>query len=258
MRRVVEFAGVIVFVLSLVGCTRSDAALAPRPTPATKSEVYVAIGSDDSIGAGTTDPLLDAWPQLFFRRALTRSAVFYNLAEAGSTTEQALADQVPAVSGLNPTVVTVWLNETDVFAGVSPDSYGSSLKSLVTALRQGGAATVLVANTPPLSHLPGYLACLSGNQMDQAFSCPDPIPSGPDLDATVAAYNQITASVVAATGAVLVDLHAALLAAEASGSVASDRTRRYQPIRLRRWPRRSHLCGPALRHRPGTLTATSW
>ena len=182
----------------------------------------MAIGSDDSIGAGTTDPLLDAWTQLFYRRALRRSAVFYNMAESGSTTEQALADQVQPALSLNPTVVTVWLNVTDVFAGVSPVSYGSSLKALVTALRRQGTATVLVANTPPLSQLPGYRACLSGKQStSRTFSCPDPIPDAHDLDATVAVYNEITASVVAATGAVLVDLHAALLTPETTGSVAS-------------------------------------
>ena len=68
MRRVPRFVGATIIVLSLVGCTQSDAALAPNRTPASKSEVYVAIGSDDSIGAGTTDPLLDAWTQLFYRR----------------------------------------------------------------------------------------------------------------------------------------------------------------------------------------------
>jgi lysophospholipase L1-like esterase len=178
---------------------------------------------------GATDSHRNAWTQIFFRTALPRSAVFVNMAVPGSTLAAALAAQVPEAVALSPGVVTVWLNVNDLLHAVTPSSYEADLTKLVTALRRGGATKVLVANTPPLDDLPAYRACLPGATATatQGVACPVPgslagaVPGPAVLDAAVDAYNAATARVTAATGAVLVDLHAAGLAARANGTEAS-------------------------------------
>src|ERR1035441_7389463 len=151
---------------------------ASKPRSTSKPVVYVAVGASESVGAGLNDPLIDAWTQLFYRGSLQPSAVFVNMAVPDSTALQALQAQVPTAVSLKPTVATVWLNVDDVFDGVDPSVYGSELRSIVSSLSRGGATTVLVANTPPLQLLPGYLHCLSGQEpATQTFSCPSPVPS---------------------------------------------------------------------------------
>jgi lysophospholipase L1-like esterase len=140
----------------------------------------------------------------------------------GATVAQALRDEVPQAVAQMPTIVTVWLNVNDLIAGVSAADFESELGDLVHQLRRGGATRVLVANTPPLDHLPAYVSCL-----------PDPPPASPPcrlgsaasgivpppavLDQAVDDYNAATARVVAREGGSLVDLHALGLAARQAG-----------------------------------------
>jgi lysophospholipase L1-like esterase len=184
--------------------------------------VYVALGASESVGIGLTDPLISAWTQLFYRDSLKPSAVFVNMAVPASTAMEVLQAQVPTAASLKPTLATVWVNVNDVFDGVDPLVYGRQLRSIVSTLERGGAATVLVANTPPLQLLPGYLKCVSGREpATRTFSCPTPVPTATALQAVVAAYNAQIASVTSSTGATLVNLNAAYAGAERAGTAAS-------------------------------------
>jgi lysophospholipase L1-like esterase len=82
-----------------------------------------------------------------------------------------------------------------------------------------------VANIPALEQFPAYQSCRTGapGRPDGggSFSCPDPIPTPAALDAMVTSYNSVIATDVAATGATLVDLHAASLTAVQQGTEAS-------------------------------------
>ena len=204
----------------LAACT--SAPQASKATSTSKPVVYVAVGTSGSVGVGLTDPLIGAWTQLFYRGSLKPSAVFVNMAVPDATAQQALQAQVPTAVSLKPTVATVWLNVNDVFDGISPSVYGAALRAIVSTLSRGGAATVLVANTPPLQLLPGYVNCLSGRERDTGtFSCPSPVPTPAALEAAVSAYNAEIASVTSSTGAVLVNLNAAYGGAEQAGSDAA-------------------------------------
>ena len=212
----------VAFALALAACSSSHHAGSATPTATATRVVYVAVGASESIGVGSSDPLRGAWTQRFYRSALPASAVFVNVAVSGSTTAEALQNQVPQALKLDPTLVTVWLNVNDIIHGVTPAEYQGQLQSLVSQLRRGGATTVLVANTPPLDELPAYRACLAGaGTLGAASLCPSPLPSPAALDAEVAAYNAAAAAVTSATGAVLVDLHAVGLAAEKDGTEPS-------------------------------------
>jgi lysophospholipase L1-like esterase len=182
------------------------ASTAPSPSPTAPRVVYAAVGASETAGIGAQDPRGQAWPTVFYETALPATAVFYSFGVPGETTQAALTAEVPAALAVRPTLVTVWLNVDDLVAGVPAAEFEGRLGQLVHALRQGGAARVLVANTPYLDRLPLYLACRSGTA-----SCPfaGALPAPPELNAAVDAYNAAIARVAQREGAVLVDLHAA-------------------------------------------------
>jgi lysophospholipase L1-like esterase len=220
--------GALLVLCAAAAGTPARPAARPPATPSAAPLVYVAVGASESVGVGASDPLRNAWPQVFYRSALPRSAVFVNMAVSGSTVAEALAGQVPNAVAQSPDVVTVWLNVNDLIRGVTAASYEADLTRLLTALRRGGSTKVLVANTPPLDDLPAYRACLPG-ATPAASQAPCPVsgalagavPAPATLNAVVDAYNAAIARVAAATGAVLVDLHGAGLTARQSGTEAS-------------------------------------
>jgi lysophospholipase L1-like esterase len=216
----------LLLLCAAAACTTSRPAARPPATPSATPLVYVAVGASESVGVGASDPLRNAWTQVFYRSALPRSAVFVNMAVSGSTVAEALAGQVPNAVAQSPDVVTVWLNVNDLIRGVTAASYEADLTKLLTALRRGGATKVLVANTPPLDDLPAYRACLPGTATTVGKCVLGPglqglVPAPATLNAAVDAYNAATARVATATGAVLVDLHAAGLAARQNGTEPS-------------------------------------
>lgn len=82
--------------------------------------LYVAIGASETVGAGSSDPLRQSWPQVLFRAAFTRRATFVNLGVPGATVAEALEQEVPYAEELRPDVVTIWLNVNDLVTGVPP------------------------------------------------------------------------------------------------------------------------------------------
>jgi acyl-CoA thioesterase-1 len=212
MRRFV--AARIVAVLVVAGLTLSACGATPtsgtQPSPSAPGPVvYAAIGASETYGIGATDRTRQAWPQVFTNEALPRSAVLYNFGIPGATTAQALHDEVPAAVAVHPTVVTVWLNVNDLINGVAAPDYEAQLRQLLRALRRGGQARVLVANTPDLAQLPAYRACLP-NAPAGAPACLIPagfMPTPQAVAAAVAAYNAAISEATKQEGAVLVDLH---------------------------------------------------
>ena len=196
--------------LLLVACTTTSAAhVAPNASGSSSPIVYAAIGASETVGVGAADPVSDAWPQVLFREALPESAVLYNFGGPGATVASALGDEVPEAISVEPTLVTVWLNVNDLIAGVSASAYENELERLVHTMRRGGAATVLVANTPYLDRLPAYLDCRAGPP-PPGIQCPPglALPGTAQLNAEVGEYNTAIARVVEHEGAILVDLHA--------------------------------------------------
>ncbi len=152
-------------------------ACATTPTTGTQSTssaparvVYAAIGASETYGIGASDRSLQAWPRVFTNEVLPRSAVLYNFGIPGATTAQALHDEVPAALAVHPTLVTVWLNVNDLISGVAAAAYEAELRQLLHALRRGGQARLLVANTPDLAQLPAYRACLPNAPVGGAIS----------------------------------------------------------------------------------------
>ncbi|HEV7887531.1 MAG TPA: SGNH/GDSL hydrolase family protein, partial [Acidimicrobiales bacterium] len=138
-----------------------------------------------------------AWPAVF--SGAVGVSRYVNVGISGATVQQALDQELPKALAATADLATVWLNVNDIVKFVSAEQYEGRLRTLVKALRRGGRARVLVANTPPLEVLPAarpYAALAAG---------------------AVASYNAAIARVVQEEGAELVDLHAAGLAAQRDG-----------------------------------------
>ena len=207
MRRLAAAATLLLSLL-LVSC----AAPSSSPPPATRPPqgvTYAAIGASETYGIGADDRYRQAWPQVFFNDALPASSTLYNFGIPAATTAQALHDELPGAVAVHPGVVTVWLNVNDLVDGIPASAYAGQLRQLVHALRQGGRARVLVANTRDLRQLPAYAACLP-NAPNSGPACPIPatlLPSRQQAADLINAYNAAIARVVTEEGATLVDLY---------------------------------------------------
>lgn len=210
-----SWVAVLAAVASLAaGCSNDTAESEPRPTSTGPPQVYVAIGSDETVGTGIERPLVEAWPRVLFRTALDRSTVFVNAATDGSTVADALEEQLPVALELEPTLATVWVNRWDVMRGIPVETYERQLTNLVRALRRGGRTEVLVANVPPLpaGGASVILGPTSPNE-DDAFFTEVPPAAPREVAARIAAYNEAIARVAASEGATVVDVQAAARAA---------------------------------------------
>ena len=176
---------------------------------------HVVVGASDAAGFGADAPATQAWPRVV-RATLEPGSSMVNVAIPGATVAKALDEEVPQAVAAEADVALVWLSVNDVLQRVPPGTYEMRLGRLVHALRRGGATRVLVANTPPLDRLRGYLSCRADPGCKRG-----PFPSPGELDATVDAYNAAIARVARAEGAEVVDLHAPTLAARAAGTEAS-------------------------------------
>ncbi len=182
--------------------------------------VYVAVGASETAGIGAEVPLRDGWPRVLFRTAMPENTVFVNMGIPGATVAQALQREVPSALALNPHVVTVWLNVNDIIADVTAVDFERDLGTLVRHLRRNGSTRVLVANSPPIDHLPSYKACRP-DPPATAPPCRSPggveLPPPEAVNALVDEYNVATARIAEREGAALVDLHATGMSARSAG-----------------------------------------
>jgi lysophospholipase L1-like esterase len=197
----------LALLLAASACSSSRPEVLPPPDETGPPQVYVAVGASETTGAGSDQPLRDGWPRVLHRTAMAPGAVMVNMGIPGATVAQALAEEVDATLAARPNLVTVWLNVNDLNRGVTPADYERQLEQLVRTLRGNGSVRVLVANTPPLDHLPAYKEA-------KVFEAISPAA----LQELVTAYNQAIARVVQRQGAFLVDLHAVGMAARAAGT----------------------------------------
>jgi lysophospholipase L1-like esterase len=211
-------------LVTATACSDGGGGRAPsaRPTPAPENPglVYVAMGASETVGAGSREPLRQAWPQVLFRTALARGANLVNLGIPGTTVAGARRRELPYALDLRPNLVTVWLNVNDLVAGVTPDEYERNLEQLVSELRRGGVEDVLIANTPPLIHLPAYRACrLDSTSAEGACFTDESLPGPRRLSRLVGEYNAVIERVAARQGAAVVDLYERFRAARHAGAL---------------------------------------
>ena len=178
---------------TLAACAPSPAAhgqpsRATTPAQQTRTLTYVAVGASDAFGVGTDDPDRQSWPTVLSAK-LGAHVHLINLGIPGERLSDALNNELPVALDANPDVVTVWLAANDLADGVSLDTYGRDLHTLLTTLRARTHAIIAVGNLPDLTLLPIFA------QQDQTA-----------LLAEVQAWNSVIARDCAEAGVTLVDL----------------------------------------------------
>jgi lysophospholipase L1-like esterase len=194
-------------------CSPSRPDVLPPSTATGPPPVYVAVGAGETTGQGSDQPLRDGWSRILHRTALPAGAVFVNMGIPGATVAQAVGEEMNQALAARPNLVTVWLNVEDLIRGVPPTDYERQLDTLVRTLRSNGTVRVLVANTPPIDALPAFK---SGRLFPPGTVAPTPEA----VRRLVDDYNAAIARVTERQGALLVDLHAAAVAASAAGTDA--------------------------------------
>lgn len=210
----------LALLVMAAACSEYDAASRPSIAATTTAgaplPVLVVVAASDGIGVGADNPVTDAWPEVLRRDALPAGTRLVNLSVAGATVATALQRMLPAALEHRNAVVAVWLNVNDLISGVPAARYEEQLEQLVKSLRAGGTNRVVVGNTPPLDRAPAYLACQrpGGDCLVGSFA----LPTSGTVQQVVTAYNEAVARVAQRTGAEVVDLHGAGLAARTAGA----------------------------------------
>ncbi len=171
-------APVVVALALLTSCAGSGhgGSTSATTVPVQRTQTFVALGSDVTVGDGLRDPFQTDWPRVVWREAFPRATVFVNTALRGATAGAALNNQVPLAVQLQPASVAVWLGMVEAANGTPVKRFAANLSAVVQQLASTGAQ-VFVADLPVFGSVPN------------------------------AAYNAAIARVVANAGATLVPLH---------------------------------------------------
>ena len=205
LRRLSLLGSVVAASIVAASCSGDPTPAAPPASYIVTAPVYVAIGANETIGDGSTRPLLDSWVQIFYRTALPDDTVFINVAVRGATAADAVRVQVPQATSLRPTIVTVWLGTQDLLKGVSPANFESAIDQVLTGVADPRVTKVLVASIGDLASRVDIL-----NATAAQFGTADAARSAID------AYELAIERVAARNGAKVVDVRAA----EASAGTA--------------------------------------
>jgi lysophospholipase L1-like esterase len=183
----------------------ADAALAAesRVTPA---EVrYLAIGDSFTIGTGSL--AARAFPARLAARWRARGCplVEKNVAVNGYTTDDLIAEELPALATFRPTLVTVAIGANDIVRGRGLDAYRVNVRRILDAAVGSGARVVVLPQ-------PDW----SGSPAAASFGAPA------SLRDAIGRFNAALADEARTKGASWVDLSPLMQQQAASGQVAAD------------------------------------
>ena len=219
-----RLASSLALLLAVAGCGGGDdPAAAPTPTPSTGSpapsasssasspaaaapRVYVAVGASETAGVGADHPATQAWPRVLRDDRALPGTRLVNLGVPGATVQDGLTEQLPRALAADPDVVTVWLAVNDVLNLVPVTEYDATAHAWCTpcgaaAARGPRGQRSAAGPAPGVPDLPARARRCPGSP-----ACCPLVPTPRQVRALVAEYNAAIARVVAAEGAVAVDL----------------------------------------------------
>ena len=144
-------------------CSYKSSEVARRSLPATKSNEigrnntgpvrYVALGDSTGAGVGATG---GGYVARIFRRItdVREDSKLTNLCASGATSEDVLARQVNAAVAAKPTLVTIGIGINDIGRGFTPEQFRENLNEILTRLRGGTKASIVISNIPDISSAP--------------------------------------------------------------------------------------------------------
>lgn len=162
----------LLLTLALIGeaCASSTGALGAAPavkaTPTPSQPVsaqqiltgpvtYVALGASDAVGVGTSQPASQGYVPLLEQK-LPQGSQLVNLGVSGIHLHEALNEELPRALSASPQLITIWLVANDFVAKVPYASYIQDLDTLLSRLRAGTQARIVMANLPNLTLLPAF------------------------------------------------------------------------------------------------------
>jgi len=171
-----------------------------QPTPSSMSMRYVALG--DSYTIGTAVAATESWPSQLVDRLDGRLELVANLGVNGYSTDDLIADELPALDDLDPEFATVQIGVNDVVRGVPQATYAANVELILEALLERlTPARILAVATPDYTLTPA------------GSSFGDPAQQS----AEIARFNDVLRSAAEAQGiAFVADIY------EISSRVASD------------------------------------
>ncbi|MEO8694506.1 MAG: SGNH/GDSL hydrolase family protein [Acidimicrobiales bacterium] len=197
LRRLSLLVSVVSASILAASCSSDPPSAAPPASYIATAPVYVAIGANETVGDGSTRPLLDSWVQIFYRTALPDDTVFINVAARGATTADAARVQVPQATSLRPTIVTVWLGTQDLLKGVSPANFESALDQVLIGVGDARVTKVLVASIGDLA-----------SRVDVVNAAAAQFGTADAARSAIGAYELAIERVAARNGAKVVDVRA--------------------------------------------------
>ena len=132
--------------------------MSPNPAatslpPITGPIVYVALGDSTGAGVGATD---GGYVARLFRRMepLRPNSELINLCVSGATTSDVLRNQLEKGLTRHPNLVTVGIGINDIGHGFSPEQFSRNYEEILTRLKRGTNARIVVTNIPDISSAP--------------------------------------------------------------------------------------------------------
>lgn len=123
---------------------------------------YVALG--DSYTIGTSVKADESWPSQLVARVPQLNLVA-NLGVNGYSSDDLIADELPALPGLRPEFVTLMIGVNDVVRGVPESTYGGNVAAILdTLLASLPADRILCVATPDYTVTPQGAAFGSPDQ----------------------------------------------------------------------------------------------
>jgi len=125
----------------------------PAMAPITGAIRYLALGDSTGAGVGAREGGYVA--RLFKRIASDRSgSTLINLCVSGATTSDVLRGQLGRGIGAEPNLVTLGIGINDIGHGFAPEEFARNFDEILTRLKEGTRATIVVSNLPDISSAP--------------------------------------------------------------------------------------------------------
>jgi lysophospholipase L1-like esterase len=196
----------VAFVVACSACATPAPSVRPHPNRARGGAArYLALG--DSFTVGTGSPPDRAFPARLFDRwqAVGCTLSLKNVAVNGYTTDDLIAEELPALAAFAPTFVTVAVGANDIVQGHALEAYRSNVRRILAVVASTGARVVALPQ-PDWSRSPAA-ASLGSQEV---------------LAAAIARFNVALAEEARASGALWVDLAPLMQEQAVRGLLARD------------------------------------
>jgi len=123
------------------------------PTPIAGPIKYVALGDSTGAGVGARE---GGYVARLFKRIVGRKqgSNLTNLCVSGATTSDVLRNQLKRALAESPNLVTLGIGINDIGHGFSVEQFSKNYEEILSQLRSGTKATIVVTNIPDISTAP--------------------------------------------------------------------------------------------------------